>query len=204
MKFKKILNTDPNLARLLVLIPFSKINRIDHHGSVREYLIQSIVSQQLSIKVAPIIFQRFLDLYGNKFPSNKKIIDTSIEQLRSCGLSNQKSNYIKNIATFFEQNKLKNAQFSNLTDDEIIQKLTEIKGVGRWTVEMVLMFCMGREDVFSCGDYGIQIAMKEIYKIKKEKKELEKKMTSIAEKWRPFRSYACMYLWAYKDLKIKI
>ncbi|NOT38084.1 MAG: DNA-3-methyladenine glycosylase 2 family protein [Saprospiraceae bacterium] len=203
MKYKKVLNQDLKLAKLVSLIPTSKINRIEGLGNVREYLIQCIVSQQLSIKVAPIIFQRFLDLFGNKFPSNSILLDTSIETLRACGLSNQKASYILNIARYFHDNKLKDSTLNGLDDEQVIEELTKIKGVGRWTVEMVLMFCMGREDVFSTGDYGIQVAMKDIYNIKKEKKELEKKMHQIAEKWKPYRSYACMYLWAYKDLNVK-
>lgn len=204
MKFKKVLSSDIELAKIIDEIPFSGLPLIHNYGNVREQLIESIVSQQLSIKVAPIIFQRFLDLYGGKFPTNQKIIDTQIESLRSCGLSYQKANYIQNIATYFKENKLKNEVFQAMTDEEIIKKLTEIKGVGKWTVEMVLIFCLGREDVFSTGDYGIQMAMKNIYKLKEEKKELEKKMLKIAEKWRPFRTYSCLYLWASKDLKVKI
>ncbi|MEP7197037.1 MAG: DNA-3-methyladenine glycosylase 2 family protein [Saprospiraceae bacterium] len=204
MQYVKVLKKDPKMAKLLKLIPQEDINRLGNSGKLRAHLIQSIVSQQLSIKVAPIIFQRFKDLYGGKIPTNKQINDTSIEQLRSCGLSNQKSNYIKNIAEYFEKHKLKDSHFKTKTDEEIIFQLCEIKGVGKWTVEMVLMFCLGRENVFSVGDYGIQMAMKEIYNIRKEKKELEKKMLQISEQWHPYRSMACMYLWASKDLKIKI
>lgn len=203
-KYKSLFRQDSKLCILLKEIPDQKIIQLSNNGKVREHLIQSIISQQLSIKVAPIIFQRFLNLFGGSFPANHKILSIETEQLRSCGLSLQKAKYIQNIANFFSEQKLNNEFFYTLSDEEIIQTLTQIKGVGRWTVEMVLIFCLGREDVFSVGDYGIQVAMKKIYNINKEKKELEKKMLKIAENWRPFRSYASLYLWASKDLKIEI
>ncbi len=204
MSYEKVLSADPKMAILLQKVPKKNVERITPSDLVREHLITSIVSQQLSTKVAPIILNRFKSLYGGKIPGNKKILETDIESLRACGLSYQKSNYIQNIARHFEDNKLKNAQFANMSDEDIIQELTRIKGVGRWTVEMVLMFCLARPDVFSPLDFGIRTAMVEIYKIRKEKKELEKKLFSIADKWRPFRTTACLYLWAYKDLKLSI
>lgn len=192
------------MGKLVEAIPHQSLHELVNTGNVREYLIRCIVSQQLSIKVAPIIYKRFVDLYKGKFPNNIKIINTPVEDLRSCGLSLQKSNYIKNIAEYFHEHKIKDEFFQSMSDEEVLRSLTEIKGVGRWTAEMVLMFCLGRQDVFSPTDYGIMTAMKSIYKIRKEKKELEKKMISIAEKWRPYRSMACLYLWAYKDSKITI
>ena len=86
-----------------------------------------------------------------------------------------------------------------MEDIEIMKLLTQIIGVGQWTSEMVLMFGLCREDIFSAGDYGIQVAMKKLYKLNLEGKQLQQKMTSIAEKWRPYRSHACLYLWAWKD-----
>ena len=123
------------------------------------------------------------------------------EKLRAIGLSYQKLSYIKNIAQFFEENKLHKKDWSLMDDLEIAKLLTQIKGVGQWTAEMVLMFGLCREDVFSPGDYGIQMAMKKLYKLELEGKELQQKMILIAEKWKPYRSHACMYLWAWKDKK---
>ncbi|MFN8278992.1 MAG: DNA-3-methyladenine glycosylase 2 family protein [Saprospiraceae bacterium] len=201
MSYEKVLSGDARLRDVMQQIPSEHIYQITPSDQVREYLIKSIVSQQLSVKVAPIILDRFRKIYGSRFPSNKSILNTDIETLRSAGLSYQKANYIRNIAEHFEINKLKNSDFASLDDEEIIARLTQIKGVGRWTVEMVLMFCLGRPDVFSPLDYGIRTAMVDIYKLRQQNKELEKKLYAIAEKWRPYRTTACLYMWAYKDLK---
>ncbi|MBK9258028.1 MAG: DNA-3-methyladenine glycosylase 2 family protein [Saprospiraceae bacterium] len=144
-------------------------------------------------------FSRFIDLYDKKFPSNLQIIQTPSDSLRGIGLSAQKSQYIKNIAEFFETHKLQDQAWPTMSDEEVGELLIKIKGVGKWTTEMVLMFGLCREDVFSSGDYGIQMAMKKLYKLNLEGKELQQKMQRIAEKWRPHRSLACMYLWAWKD-----
>ena len=117
MEYFKILSKDAKMKLLIEKIPQVNIQKINQQAPLREHLIRSIVSQQLSIKVAPIIFNRFKLIYNGKFPSNKKIIETDIEVLRSSGLSYQKSNYIKNIALFFEERKLKNAQFESMTDE---------------------------------------------------------------------------------------
>lgn len=188
------------MAAVIAKVPKSRIERIKGDFMVRESLIGSIISQQLSTKVARVIHQRFLDFYQGEFPDNKTIINSSIEDLRSIGLSYQKSNYIKNIASFFHENKLKNEDFVLMNDEEIITRLTEIKGVGKWTVEMVLIFSLARENIFSVDDYGIMSAMVDIYKIKEEGKARKDKLKKIASKWQPYCSLACLYLWAYRDL----
>lgn len=202
MNAQEVLSKDPKMKILVELIPPGDLHVPGQKSDIREYLVSSIISQQLSVKVAKVIFSRFLDLYGGKFPANLQIMNTPIESFRSIGLSAQKSQYIKNIAEFFEIHKLHKNDWKRMPDDEIAKLLIQIKGVGVWTTEMVLMFGLCREDVFSAGDYGIQMAMKKLYKIKSEGKELQQKMLLIAEKWRPYRSLACMYLWTWKDLKV--
>lgn len=163
-------------------------------------LMGSIMSQQLSTKVAAVIYQRFLDLHKSKNPKPAQILKTSITELRAIGLSNQKAQYIHNVATFFIENKLTDAKIRKLENDEVIELLTQIKGIGRWTVEMILMFTLQREDVFAVDDYGIQMAMKDMYKLHKlEGKALKQKMVKISESWAPYRTYACLYLWRFKD-----
>jgi DNA-3-methyladenine glycosylase II len=163
------------------------------------YLWTSIMSQQLSTKVASVIHKRFMDLYKGK-PKPEIILATSVEDLRKIGLSRAKTNYIQNIARFSLEQGMNFKQLNNMENEEVIEYLTQIKGVGRWTAEMLLMFALGREDVFAVDDLGIQKAMRKLYKLKEmEKKELKERLYRIADKWSPYRTYACMYLWRWKD-----
>ncbi|GAA4738799.1 DNA-3-methyladenine glycosylase family protein [Flavisolibacter ginsenosidimutans] len=163
-------------------------------------LCASIMSQQLSTKVAKVIFHRFLDLYGGKEPTPRQIAETPFETLRGIGLSNAKTQYVLNVAQFAIEHKLDDKKLKKMSDEEIVALLTQIKGVGRWTVEMLLMFTLGREDVFAVDDYGIQSAMKKLYKLDdSNKKEFKQKMQAIAAKWSPYRTYACRHLWQWKD-----
>lgn len=166
-------------------------NLKDRTEFLYEELIESIIGQQLSGKAADTIFKRFLALYkNNKFPKSKELLKTDIEKLRSAGMSYSKAGYIKNIAQAFVNKELDVKKLRKLTDEEIIFILTKIKGVGRWTAEMILIFTFQREDVFSLGDAGLRRAIKNLYKIEKEKDILE-----LAEIWKPKRSFACWYLW---------
>ncbi len=165
-------------------------------------LCASIMSQQLSTKVAEVLFRRFLELYGGKEPLAQQIIDTPHEVLRGIGLSNAKASYVRNVASFFLEQKLTDAKLRKLESEALIELLTEIKGVGRWTVEMLLMFTLGREDVFAPDDYGIQVAMKKLYGLNDEaKKAVRQEMIRIAGAWAPYRTYACLHLWRWKDNK---
>jgi DNA-3-methyladenine glycosylase II len=163
-------------------------------------LCASIMSQQLSTKVVKIIFHRFLELYGGKEPKPEQIAATPFETLRGIGLSNAKTQYVLNVAQFAIDHKLDDKKLKKMSNEEVIDLLTQIKGVGRWTVEMLLMFTLGREDVFAVDDYGIQSAMKKLYKLDdSNKKEMKEKMQTIAAKWSPYRTYACRHLWNWKD-----
>ena len=174
--------------------------RIKPHKNIMLQLISSIMSQQLNIKVAKIIYNRFLALYNNKKPTAKQIADTPTETLRSIGLSNAKASYVKNVALFCEQRKITDKKLHAMSDEKIIELLTQIKGVGKWTVEMLLMFALGREDVFSIDDYGVQKAIIKLYKLDKlNKKQQREKLFKISNKWSPYRTYACLYCWNWKD-----
>jgi len=199
MKGTEVLRKDPKMRKLVDSIPPSQLHIPGQKQDLREYLVGSILSQQLSVKVARVIHDRFLNLYGGRFPANQDIINSPVETLRNIGLSNQKTNYVKNIAIFFEEHPMQTRDWQSLSDEVVKEKLTSIKGVGQWTAEMVLMFGLCREDVFSPGDYGIQVAMKKLYKLDLEGRALQQKMIQQAERWRPFRSLACFYLWAWKD-----
>jgi DNA-3-methyladenine glycosylase II len=165
-------------------------------------LCASIMSQQLSTRVAEVIFKRFLELYNGGEPTARQIIDTPFDKLRGIGLSNAKVNYVQNVAAYFIEHKADDKQLNKMSDEEVIEFLTPIKGVGRWTVEMLLMFTLGREDVFAADDLGIQQSMAKIYKLDMtDKKGMREKMLNISAKWAPYRTYACFYLWKYKDTK---
>ena len=194
-----------NLSKDLQLLPILQ--------SVEPYLLQerqniclrlcaSIMSQQLSTKVADVIFRRFLDLFGGNEPDARQILDTPYDTLRGIGLSNAKVGYVQNVARYMLENNTGDEAIRQMSNDEIIEFLTQIKGVGRWTVEMLLMFTLGREDVFAIDDLGIQQAMARVYNLDMaNKKESRKKMQEISNNWAPYRTYACFYLWKFKDSK---
>lgn len=165
-------------------------------------LIRAIVSQQLSVKAAATIFARFLKLFKDQYPHPKEVLKIKDETLRAAGLSYQKASYLKNIAQFSIDKTLEYRQLRSMTDDELIEYLVQIKGVGRWTVEMLLMFSLEREDVFPKDDLGIQNGIKKLYNIEPlNKKDLFTQMDVIAEKWKPYRTLASKYLWRFKDDK---
>lgn len=160
------------------------------------YLCGSIMSQQLSIKVADVIFKRFLNLFPGGDPTPEQILALSVPELRAIGLSNAKASYVQNVARFASVSGMEFSKLDAMSDEEVIAYLTPIKGVGRWTVEMLLMFALGREDVFALDDFGIQSAMKRLYKLDdSDKKTLKAAMMKRARKWSPYRSYACLHLW---------
>ena len=196
MSYQRHLKKDKGLAELVKGEAYTLHKR--KNTAIR--LIASIVSQQLSTKVAAIIFKRFLDVYKGKEPSMQAIIDTPFDTLRGIGLSNSKVNYVQNVAQFFISQKITDKQLYAMEPEAVIELLTQIKGVGRWTVEMLLMFSLGHEDVFAVDDLGIQQAMIRLYKIKyTTKKELQTKMLKRSLSWSPYRTYACLHLWNWKD-----
>jgi len=158
-------------------------------------LLNAIVSQQLSTKVAKIIFNRFTDLFVDGYPNAKQLLITEDKVLRAVGLSNNKVNYVKNVAEFSLANNIDFVFLQQKTDEEIIAYLTQIKGVGKWTVQMILMFPMDRQNVFPVEDLGIQKGMKKLYEINLEGKELKLEMQEIAKNWHPYKTLASKYIW---------
>ncbi|MET0393466.1 MAG: DNA-3-methyladenine glycosylase 2 family protein [Chitinophagaceae bacterium] len=186
--------------KLKKLVEAGEPHRLKKRKNICTYLCASIMSQQLSTKVATVIHNRFLALYGGREPSAQQIIDTPFEQLRSIGLSNAKANYVKNVARFELDHGMDAAKLRKMDNEEVIAYLTPIKGVGRWTVEMLLMFALGREDVFAIDDWGIQNAMIRLYKLDRaDKLQFRKELLRISAKWSPYRTYACLHLWRWKD-----
>lgn len=197
MSYTLHLSKDKKLSRLIAQ---QELFTLKSHKNICLRLCASIMSQQLSTKVAKVIYHRFLELYGGNEPSPQQIVITPLETLRGIGLSNAKAQYVLNVAQFAIDHNLDDKRLKKMSNEDIIELLTQIKGVGRWTVEMLLMFTLGREDVFAVDDYGIQVAMKKIYKLDdSNKKEMREKMLKLSAKWSPYRTYACLHLWHYKD-----
>ncbi len=196
MEYVKHLQKDKKLA-----ITIGKdLHELKLHPNIPVRMMASIISQQLSTKVARVIFQRFLDLYKGKEPKPQQVFDTPAEVLRSIGLSNAKVSYVHNVAAFCIEHKITDKKLLKMSNEEIIDLLVQIKGIGRWSVEMLLMFTLGREDVFAVDDLGIQQAMTKIYKLEHlDKKSLKEKMLKLSDKWSPYRTYACLHLWKWKD-----
>lgn len=167
-------------------------------GELFEDLIDSIISQQLSGKAAATIFQRFKDLYGKKFPTPKQILDTSDEKLRGVGLSRAKTIYVKALAQAVADGSLNLKTLPNMDDETITVELTKVKGIGRWTSEMILMFSLGRPDVFSSGDLALCKAVYNLYGIDPSDK---KKIEALSLTWKPYRSLASRYLWKSLEKK---
>ncbi len=161
-------------------------------------LAESIVYQQLNGTAAAKIFGRFAALAGEPI-TPEGILKLSDEQLRSVGLSKQKAAYLKDLAAKTAAGLLDFARLPELTDVEVIEHLTQVKGIGEWTAHMFLMFSLRRPDILPTGDYGVQVAMKKHYK--KRKLPKPKDMEKIAKAWAPYRSVACWYMWRSLDIK---
>lgn len=173
---------------------------LEKRNKVYLQLCSSILSQQLSTTVARVLYDRFLSFYNNKEPSAKRILETPVSAFREIGFSNAKASYVHNVCQFFISNRITDTQLHQLSDIEIIELLTQIKGVGKWTAEMILMFTLGREDIFSAGDLGLKQTIIKLYALKEtDKKLLQKNIESITLKWSPYRTYACMHLWNWRD-----
>jgi DNA-3-methyladenine glycosylase II len=160
-------------------------------------LAEAIVYQQLNGKAAVTIFKRFAALAGDPV-TPKGILKLTNAQMRSVGLSKQKTSYLKDMAERAARGELDFKRLPQMTDAEVIEHLTQVKGVGVWTAHMFLMFTLRRANVLPTGDYGVQVAMKKHYKKRKLPKPLQ--MEKIARAWEPYRSVACWYLW--KSLEV--
>ena len=201
---KHLQKVDPVFKKI---IGKTKLKERKAHKRYFESLCVAIINQQLSGKAAATIEKRFVALFpngpersrrgGKTFPSPAQILRKSDAKLRTAGLSFQKIGYIKSLAKLVAKGKIDFKKFKKFSDEQIIEKLTEVKGIGRWTAEMFLMFCLGRPDVFSHGDLGLRNAIKKWYKL--EIKKHPKKYHQLVESWSPHRTAAARYLWASLD-----
>jgi len=183
------LKKDKDLANVI-----TAVGEIDFHWSDGDYfyiLVQSIVHQQLAGSAARSIFNRLITLCKKITPEN--ILNQDFNDLRSVGLSSKKIEYIQDLANKFSSFP----DFSELPNDEIIDLLTSVKGIGRWTVEMFLIFSLKREDIFSYGDLGLRKAVQKLYAL--ESLPNKKDLDVITTKWKPYRTIAALYLWKWLD-----
>ena len=187
---------DAVLAKVITKIPPLEERSVG--GNYFLDLIETIISQQLSIKAADTIWKRFQALFPKNEISPEAVMQIDTEKVRGAGISYQKISYIKDLAKHVKESGLVFEQFDIMSDEEIITELVKVKGIGQWTAEMFLMFNMGRPDVFSYGDLGIRKAMQKLYEFRKE--PTQKQAEKIAEKWRPYRTIACRYLWRSLEL----
>ena len=168
------------------------------HTHYYQELVESIISQQLNVKAAATILKRFIDLFGH-FPTPVEILEKDFDELRGVGLSGQKTGYIRDLAQHVIEGKVAFDHLDSLTNEEIVTELTDVKGIGEWTVHMFLMFCMGRLDVLAYGDLGIRSGIMRLYELGElpDKKTVEE----IARQynWRPYASVACWYVWKALD-----
>ena len=170
------------------------------HEDLYLALLRAIVSQQISTKAAAAIWKRFQALFPPEgYPEPREVLTMSEDELRAAGLSRQKAGYLKAIAEHNERGLLDYEHLTSLSEEAFTQHLTAIRGVGRWTAQMLQMFTLDQPDVFSEGDLGVQNAMRKLYGLDETGRALQKRMLLIAETWRPYRSLACKYLWQSLD-----
>ncbi len=186
---------DPILKALILRVgPYA----IDYHPPTFHALTRAIVYQQLSGKAAATIFRRFLDCCGVRTLKPESILVLGDEQMRAAGLSGQKARYIRDLAEKTAAGDLNFGRHKKLSDEEIIAELTQVKGIGVWTVQMFLMFALKRPDVFPVLDLGVRNGMQRVYGLDAAAKHED--YSAIAENWRPYRSVACWYMWRSLDL----
>ncbi|HRF28181.1 MAG TPA: DNA-3-methyladenine glycosylase [Candidatus Saccharibacteria bacterium] len=190
------LQHDVRLAELFVSYPSPSFTK---HTNYYHELVDSIISQQLSVKAAATIAGRFKDLFGGSYPSPEEILQKDIEELRSVGLSRPKAGYIQDLARHVLEGTVKFDELDKLSNQEIIDELTKVKGIGEWTVHMFLMFCMGRLDVLAYGDLGIRNGVTKLYELDHTATPDDVKHIAKQNNWHPYESVACWYIWQSLD-----
>ena len=185
---RHLAKSDPHLAR--VIRKYGPCPLARKRGGFA-ILCRMIVFQQLSGKAATTIFNRFCNLSPRKKPTAISVGKQTDKQLREVGLSRQKIAYLRDLTRTVAEKKLVFERLGKLSDEQVIEQLTQVKGIGQWTAEMYLIFVLGRPDVFSAGDLGIRTAVQKLYRLDHKKTDYQK----FSERWAPYRSVACWYLW---------
>jgi DNA-3-methyladenine glycosylase II len=183
------LRKDPILSNIINSIGDYNLKKRNHHFAV---LVESIISQQLTTNAAETIFRRFKELYP-KFPTTSEILSTKKSKLRSVGLSGMKIEYLKDLARQIEEGRLNMRLLPKMNDEDVVNHLTQVKGIGRWTAEMFLIFSLGRQDVFPAHDLGLRKGMQMVFSLSELPKP--KEVEELGKRWRPYRTIATWYLW---------
>lgn len=187
---------DPTLAPIIAA---HGLPTFTPHTNYYQELVDSIISQQLSVKAARAIEQRFMELFGGNFPTPEQILARNIDELRSVGLSRPKATYIQDLAQKIQDGIVVFDTLDELSNEEIIDELTKVKGIGVWTAHMFLMFCMGRLDILPIGDLGIRNGVQKLYGL--DHVPAPDEVTEVAKqhKWSPYESVASWYVWQSLD-----
>jgi DNA-3-methyladenine glycosylase II len=187
---------DPVLAPIIKSYPLPTFTP---HTNYYQELVDSIISQQLSVKAAHAIEQRFVGLFEGKFPSPEQILSRTIEELRSVGLSRPKATYVQDLARHILDGTVTFDTLDQLSNEEIITELIKVKGIGEWTVHMFLIFCMGRLDVLPTGDLGVRNGIQKLYGLDHTPIADEIALIAKASEWAPYQSVASWYVWQSLD-----
>jgi len=190
---RTLMRRDPILGALIKRVGPCGLSDRQRPADHLSALVGAIVSQQLSTKAATTIYGRFVALFDDRQPSARAIDALSDEALRGVGLSGQKVGYLRDLCARLADGRLALEELEALEDERVIERLTSVKGFGRWTAEMFLMFRLHRPDVLPVGDLGIVNAVQRVYRLRKRPDA--KRILKIGESWRPYRSVACWYLW---------
>jgi len=189
-KAVKFLKKDPKFAKIIMQVGDYNVKITKNRY---QSLVEAIISQQLSGYAANSIIKKFRKLYKSKFPKPRDVIKTSDSKLRTTGLSKMKIVYIKELSKKIESKELNMRKISTQSDEQVIEVLTDVKGIGRWTAEMFLIFSLGRLDILPVGDLGLKKGIQSMYSLKElpEKEQIEQ----LAESWKPYRTVATWYIW---------
>ena len=193
---EQLRTSDPVLAPI---IKQAGLPDLKPHGDYYGALVNSIIGQQLSVKAAASIKNKFKAMFGGKMPQPEQILEKSVEDLRAVGFSRAKASYVRDLAQHVIDGRVKFDHLDSLSNDEVIAELTDVKGIGEWTVHMFLMFCMGRLDVLPVGDLGIRNGVRDLYGFKDA--PTPQQIREVAEKyhWHPYESVASWYVWHSLD-----
>lgn len=188
---KHLSRNDPTMQRLVDEFGLPSFRP---HQNYYQELVDSIISQQLSVKAAATILGRFIDLFGH-FPAPEEILARDFEELKGVGLSRPKTGYIRDLAFRVSDGSLSFEDLDGMSNQQIIENLTAVKGIGEWTVHMFLIFAMGRLDVLATGDLGVRNALTRLYNYDHVVKDVEIHNVAALNNWHPYESLACWYAW---------
>jgi DNA-3-methyladenine glycosylase II len=185
---------------LKYIINSTKLPPLQPSGDLFTALNRSVIAQQLSNNVAKVIFGRYINYFDNARLLPESVLSTDDAALRGIGLSAQKIKYLKELASFFANEEIRVNSWDSLEDEKILEMLTSIKGIGTWTVQMILIFHLERPDILPIGDLVIKNCIQKMYNLHSSGRQLEKELVERTLHWSPYRSFASRYLWAGKEM----